>query len=59
MNCQRCRANEARYRAYTKAKALDNDVCTSCAIVALQFGITVVDLEDGKPIISLAELEKV
>ncbi len=58
MNCQRCRANEARYRAYTKAKAMDNDVCTSCAIVALELGITVVDLEDGKPIISLATLEK-
>jgi len=56
MNCQRCRANEARYRVYTKA--MDTKVCTSCAIVALQLGITVVDLEDCKPIISLATLEK-
>jgi len=57
MKCQRCGANEARYRAYTKY--MDTKVCTSCAIVALQLGITVVDLEDGKPIISLATLEKV
>jgi len=57
MNCQRCRANEARYRAYTKS--MDIKVCASCAIVALQFGIKIVDLEDGKPIISLATLEKV
>ncbi len=57
MNCQRCKSNEVRYRAYTKA--MDTKVCTSCAIVALQLGITVVDLEDSKPIINLAKLEKV
>ena len=58
MNCQRCRANEARYRVYTEA--MNIKVCTSCALVALQLGITtVVDLEGGKPIISLATLEKV
>jgi len=57
MKCQRCRANEARYRVYTEA--MDTKVCTSCALVALQLGITVVEQEDGKPIISLAALEKV
>ena len=57
MKCQRCQANEARFRVYTEA--MDTKVCTSCALVALQLGITVVDLEDGKPIISLATLERV
>jgi len=57
MNCQRCGANEARYRVYTEA--MDTEVCISCALVAIQLGITVVDLEDCKPIISLATLEKV
>ncbi len=57
MNCQRCKSNEVRYRAYTKA--MDTKVCTSCAIVALQLGIAIVDIEDSKPIFSLATLEKV
>jgi len=57
MKCQRCRANEARYRVYTEA--MDTKVCASCALVALQLGITVVDLEGGNPIISLATLETV
>ncbi len=57
MNCQRCRANEARYRVYTEA--MNIKVCTSCALVALQLGITVVGLEGGKPLIGLATLEKV
>ena len=38
---------------------MDTKVCISCALVALQLGITVVDLEDSKPIIDLAKLEKV
>ncbi len=57
MNCQRCRENEARYRVYTEA--MNIKVCTSCALVALQLGIAVVDIEDSKPIFSLATLEKV
>ncbi len=57
MKCQRCRANEARYRVYTEA--MDTKVCTSCALVALRLGISVVDLEGGKPLIGLATLEKV
>ncbi len=57
MKCQRCRADEARFRVYTDA--MNTKVCTSCALVALQLGITVVDLEDSKPIIDLAKLEKV
>ncbi len=57
MKCQRCGAKEARYRVYTEA--MNTKVCTSCALVALELGITVVDLEDGKPVIGLATLEKV
>ncbi len=57
MKCQRCKADEARFRVYTEA--MDTKVCISCALVALQLGITVVDLEDSKPIINLAKLEKV
>ncbi len=57
MKCQRCRANEARYRVYTEV--MNTKVCTSCALVALELGITVVDLEDGKQFIGLATLEKV
>jgi len=57
MKCQRCRAKEARYRVYTEA--MNNKVCTSCALVALELGISVVGLEGGKPLIGLATLEKV
>ncbi len=57
MKCQRCQANEARFRVHTEA--MDSKVCTSCALVALQLGIAVVDLDDSKPIFSLATLEKV
>ncbi len=57
MKCQRCQANEARFRVHTEA--MDTKVCTSCALVALQLGIAVVDLDDSKPIFSLATLEKV
>ncbi len=57
MKCQRCGANEARFRVYTEA--MDTKVCTSCAIVALELGIRVVALEGGKPIIIPATREKV
>ena len=57
MKCERCRANEARYRVYTEE--MNTKVCSSCALVALQLGITVVGLEGGKPLIGLATLEKV
>ena len=57
MKCERCKANEARYRVYTEA--MNTKVCTSCALKALQLGITVVGLEGGKPLIGLATLEKV
>ena len=57
MKCERCRANEARYRVYTEA--MNTKVCTSCALKALQLGISVVGLEGGKPLIGLATLEKV
>ncbi len=57
MKCQRCRANEARFRVYTEE--MNTKVCTSCALVALELGITVVDLEGGKPLIGLATLAKV
>ncbi len=57
MKCERCRANEARYRVYTEA--MNTKVCTSCALKALQLGITVVGLEGGKPLVGLATLEKV
>ncbi len=57
MNCQRCQANEARFRVVTEA--MDTKVCTSCALVALKLSITVVDLEGGKPIIIPATHKKV
>ena len=58
MKCQRCKAGESRYRVYTEAM-VETKVCTLCAIVALQLGIAVVDLENSKPIFSLATLERV
>ena len=39
MNCQRCQANESRYRVYTDI--MNVKVCTSCAIKALELGIAV------------------
>ncbi len=57
MKCERCRANEARFRVYTEE--MNTKVCTSCALKALELGITVVGLEGGKPLIGLATLEKV
>ena len=39
MKCQRCPANEARYRVYTNMMNLK--VCMSCAIQALELGIAV------------------
>ncbi len=56
MKCQRCKADESRFRVYTEA--METKVCTLCAIVALQLGIAVVDLENSKSIFSLATLEK-
>ncbi len=57
MKCERCRANEARYRVYTEE--MNTKVCNSCALVALELGITVADLEGDKPLLGLATLEKV
>ncbi len=56
MNCQRCRANEARYRVYTEA--MNTKVCNTCALVALELGNKVADLEGHKKLIGLATLEK-
>ncbi len=39
MNCQRCQANEARYRVFTDIMNLE--VCSSCAIKAVEVGIAV------------------
>jgi protein-arginine kinase activator protein McsA len=39
MNCQRCQANEAGYRVYTDIMNLE--VCSSCAIKAVEVGIAV------------------
>ncbi len=39
MNCQRCQANEARYRVFTDI--LNLEACTSCAIIAVELGIAV------------------
>ena len=39
VKCQRCRANEARYRVYTDEMSLK--VCTSCAMIARRRGIAV------------------
>ncbi len=39
MNCQRCKANGARYRVFTDI--LNLEVCTSCVIKALEVGIAV------------------
>ncbi len=37
--CKRCLANEARYRVFTDI--LNLEVCTSCAIKAVELGIAV------------------
>lgn len=42
MNCQRCKATEARYRVFTDI--LNLEVCTSCVIKALELGIAVEDI---------------
>ena len=52
MKCQRCQANEARYRVYTDM--MDHKVCTSCAALAQILGISVVALENCEPAISPA-----
>ncbi len=39
MNCQRCQANETRHRVFTDI--LNLEVCTSCAIKAVELGIAV------------------
>jgi len=38
MNCQRCRAYEARYQVYTET--INLKVCIFCAITAKEIGIT-------------------
>ena len=42
MNCQRCKANGARYRVFTDI--LNLEVCTSCVITALELGLAVEEL---------------
>jgi hypothetical protein len=42
MNCQRCKANGARYRVFTDI--LNLRVCTSCVIKALEIGLAVEEL---------------
>ncbi len=39
MNCKRCNENKARYRVFTDIMNLE--VCTSCAIKAVEVGIAV------------------
>ena len=39
MNCQRCQADEARFRVYTDI--MNVKVCISCVIQALELGIAV------------------
>ncbi|MFQ5850079.1 MAG: hypothetical protein ACE5JU_05755 [Candidatus Binatia bacterium] len=52
MNCQRCLADEARYRVYSDA--IDIRVCTSCAEEARELEIAVEILPNiADPIIGL------
>ncbi len=37
MNCERCSADEVRFRAYSDI--INLIVCTSCAIIAIELGI--------------------
>jgi len=39
MNCQRCQANEAGHHVFTDI--LNLEVCTACAIIAVELGIAV------------------
>jgi len=39
MNCKRCNENKARYRVFTDIMNLE--VCTSCAIKAVEVGIAI------------------
>ncbi len=45
MNCQRCKANGARYRVFTDI--LNLEVCTSCVIKALELGLAVEELHSS------------
>ena len=47
MECQRClTGKEAKYRVYTDI--IDLKVCEACADVALQLGLAVESLDDGR-----------
>ncbi len=39
MNCERCSADEARFRAYSDI--INLIVCASCAIIAIELGIAI------------------